>query len=115
MAAGGARRGPAIGDPKFLVGDTAIGRGVGAGEIINTQDEIKHLDHVMKRFPGERRFVLAQGIARDCDWQDDALVAYKPALDDRDVGGEASMRLGAMQIRQIARPTRCGISSARKP
>ena len=87
-------------DPKFLVGDTAIGRGVGAGEIINTQDEIKHLDHVMKRFPGERRFVLAQGIARDRDWQDDALVAYTAVLDDPDVGGEASMRLGAMQIRQ---------------
>jgi hypothetical protein len=87
-------------DPKFLVGDTAIGRGVGAGEIINTQDEIKHLDHVMKRFPGERRFVLAQGIARDRDWQDDALVAYTAVLDDPDVGGEASMRLGAMQMRQ---------------
>lgn len=87
-------------DSKFLVGDTAIGRGVGAGEIINTQDEIKHLDHVMKRFPGERRFVLAQGIARDRAWQDDALVAYTAVLDDPDVGGEASMRLGAMQMRQ---------------
>jgi Flp pilus assembly protein TadD len=87
-------------DPKFLVGDTAIGRGVGAGEIIDTQDEIKHLDHVMKRFPAERRFALAQGIARDRDWQDDALVAYTAVLDDPDVGGEASMRLGAMQMRQ---------------
>ncbi len=29
----------------------------------NTKDEIEHLSHVARQFPGERRFVLAQGIA----------------------------------------------------
>jgi len=33
-------------DPQFLVGDTRIGRGWGAGKIGNTNDEIKHLEHV---------------------------------------------------------------------
>lgn len=86
-------------DARFLVGDIGVGLGVGAGEIINTQDEIKHLDHVMKRFPAERRFVLAQGIARDRYWEDDALTAYAAVADDVDVGGEASMRLGALHMK----------------
>lgn len=86
-------------DAGFLVGDTAIGRGVGAGEIINTQDEIKHLDHVQKRFPSEPRFMLAQGIARDRSWLDDAIVAYTAVVADPDVGGEAAMRLGAAFLR----------------
>ena len=87
-------------DPAFLVGDPAIGKDVGGGEIINRQDEIKHLDHVMKRFPDEHRFALAQGIARDRIWPDDALRAYESLAKDPDVGGEATMRLGAMQLRQ---------------
>lgn len=86
-------------DPQFLVGDTNIGKGVDAGEIINTQDEIKHLDHVQKRFPDERRFLLGQGIARDRDWPEDAVQAYHAIAGDIDVGGEALMRLGAMQMR----------------
>ena len=91
-------------DPQFLVGDTKIGLGVDAGEIVNSQDEIKHLDHVSKRFPSEKRFLLAQGIARDRDWQDDALQAYKAIEGDQDLGGEALMRLGAMQMRMRAYP-----------
>jgi hypothetical protein len=87
-------------DSQFLVGDTKIGRGIGAGEIVNTQDEIKHLDHVVPRFPGERRFLLAQGIARDTDWTDDAEQVYRALENDPDVGGEATMRFGAMQLRQ---------------
>lgn len=83
-------------DSRFLVGDIRIGR---AGEIINVQDEIKHLDHVMKRFPAESRFVLAQGIARDRYWEDDALTAYAAVANDADVGGEASMRLGALHLK----------------
>ena len=86
-------------DAQFLVGDTAIGRGVAAGEIINTQDDIKHLDHVVERFPNEPRFMLGQGIARDRYWQDDAIQAYLSLFGDPDVGGEAMMRLGAMQLR----------------
>ena len=85
-------------DPQFLIGDTKIGLGRLAGEIGNTQDEIKHLDHVMERFPGEMRFVLAQGIARDRDFPDDAVQAYRALQEHPDVGGEALMRLGAMQM-----------------
>lgn len=86
-------------DPQFLVGDTKIGLGVNAGEIGNTQDEIKHLEHVRPRFPTEMRFVLAEGIARDRDWQDDATQAYMALAKDPDVGGEAMMRFGAMHLR----------------
>ncbi|MEX2662531.1 MAG: hypothetical protein WD227_11410 [Vicinamibacterales bacterium] len=86
-------------DPQFLVGDTNIGRDVMAGEIGNVQDEIKHLDHVTPRFPKERRFLLAQGIARDRAWADDATQVYLALERDPDVGGEAMMRLGAMQMR----------------
>lgn len=86
-------------DPQFLVGDPSIGLDVSAGEIINTQKEIKHLDHVVKRFPKEPRFMLGQGIARDRFWQDDALIAYTAVANDPDVGAEAAMRLGAMQMR----------------
>lgn len=87
-------------DPAFLVGDTNIGRGAAAGEIGNIQDEIKHLDHAQARFPKEARFMLAQGIARDRAWPEDAEQAYTALLNDPDVGGEASMRLGAMRLRQ---------------
>ena len=67
--------------------------------IINTQDDIKHLDHVVERFPNEPRFMLGQGIARDRYWQDDAIQAYLALFGDPDVGGEAMMRLGAMHLR----------------
>jgi tetratricopeptide (TPR) repeat protein len=85
-------------DVHFLVGDPNIGRGTGAGEIGNLQDEIKHLDHVTERFPGEPRFMLAQGIARP-QWPDDAVKAFTAVLPDEDVGGEAAMRLGALEMR----------------
>ena len=65
---------------------------------MNTQLEIKHLDHVAKRFPNEARFMLAQGIARDRVWHDDAFKAYTAVANDPDVGGEAAMRLGTMQM-----------------
>jgi tetratricopeptide (TPR) repeat protein len=87
-------------DSQFLVGDLAIGKGIWAGEIGNRQDEIKHLEQVRKRFPKEMRFVLAEGIARDPAWTDDATQAYRALAGDPDVGGEATMRLGAMQMRQ---------------
>ena len=87
-------------DPQFLLGDTKVGRGVGAGEIINTQDDIKHIDHATSRFPNERRFVLAQGIAADRDWEPEATQAYSALLSDPIVGGEATMRLGALHMRK---------------
>jgi hypothetical protein len=82
-------------DVHFLVGDPNIGRGIGAGEIGNLQAEIKHLDHVTERFPNEPRFMLAQGIARP-QWPTDAAKAFMAVMDDEDVGGEATMRLGAL-------------------
>lgn len=87
-------------DPAFLVGDTKIGLGIFAGEIGNISDEIKHLEHVRERFPKEMRFLLAEGIARDTDWMDDAVQAYRALQNDPDVGGEAMMRFGAMRLRQ---------------
>jgi len=85
-------------DPQFLVGDPSIGGGIGSAEIVNIQDEIKHLEHTRPRFPAEMRFVLAEGIARDRVWPDDAARVYRALEDDPDVGGEATMRLGAMQV-----------------
>ena len=86
-------------DPQFLIGDVNIGQGPERGEIVNTQDEIKHLDHIIERFPKESRFQLAQGIARDLHFPQEAMVAYRALERDPDVGGEATMRLGAMQVR----------------
>jgi hypothetical protein len=86
-------------DPQFLVGDPNIGRGWMSGEIGNARDEITHLEHVTPRFPKEMRFVLAQGIARDRYFPEDAAMVYRALEHDPDVGGEATMRLGAMQVR----------------
>ena len=85
-------------DVAFLVGDPNVGRGAGAGEIGNRQDEIYHLDHVTARFPTEPRFLLAHGIARP-QWPEDAFKAFTALLDDEDVGGEAAMRAGALEMR----------------
>lgn len=86
-------------DTQFLVGDPKIGKGIGPGEIGNIADEIKHLDHVWKRFPEEKRFVLGQAIARDREWPEDSVQAYRALEKDPIVGGEALMRLGAMYMR----------------
>jgi hypothetical protein len=87
-------------DPQFLIGDVNVGRGPEGGEIGNTQDEIKHLEHAMKRFPKESRVQLAYGIAQDRDFPLDAAVVYRTLESDPDVGGEAMMRLGAMLSRR---------------
>jgi tetratricopeptide (TPR) repeat protein len=87
-------------DPQFLIGDVNIGRGPEWGEIVNTQDEIKHLEHVMERFPNEGRFQLAYGIAHERDFPRDAMKIYRGLERDPDVGGEAMMRLGALQVRR---------------
>lgn len=83
-------------DQQFLVGDPRRGMGALAGEIMNEQDEIKHLDHVEVRFPGEVRFKLAQGIARFRDWPDDARRAFAALADHPAAGAEATMRDGQM-------------------
>lgn len=87
-------------DPQFLIGDTKIGLGIAAGEIGNRADEIKHLEHAVSRFPRVTRFTLAQGIARDRDLPEDAIRTYRALERDPDVGGEATMRLGALQLRE---------------
>ena len=86
-------------DTHFLVGDPAIGRGRGAGEIINLQDEIKHLGHATARFPDDVRLKLAEGIARDRVWPVDASNAYQALSDELTVGGEAMARLAILQFR----------------
>ena len=69
-------------------------------EVVNTQDEIGHLNHVMERFPLESRFVLAQGIARQPDFPEDAAEIYSLLGDDPVVGGEALARLAALQLKR---------------
>ena len=85
-------------DVHFLIGDPYIGQGFHTPEIINIRDEIKHLDHTMERFPKEMRFVLAQGVARDQYFPEDAVQAYSALENDPDVGAEALVRLGAMHM-----------------
>jgi VWFA-related protein len=85
-------------DPQFLIGDTKLGLGSKAGEIMNEQHEILHLKHSQDRFPNEARFVLAEGIARFRDWADDAHATYRKLADRPDVGGEALAREGQMFI-----------------
>ncbi|HUF47438.1 MAG TPA: hypothetical protein VMM93_06435 [Vicinamibacterales bacterium] len=87
-------------DIQFLVGDPHIGGVPGSAAIGNTVDEIKHLEHVRPRFPDEARFLLAEGIARERAWADDAVAAFSSLTDHVDVGGEATMRLGALLARQ---------------
>jgi tetratricopeptide (TPR) repeat protein len=101
-------------DPQFLVGDPNIGRGWHTGEIGNTQDDIKHLAHARERFPEEARFLLAEGIARDRMWRDDATQAYLAVRNHPDVGGVAMMRFGAMQMRTGGRATPPGADSGRR-
>ncbi len=44
--------------------------------------------------------MLAQGIARERAWPDEAVRAFTAVANDLDVGGEATMRLGAIEMRQ---------------
>ena len=85
-------------DPQFLVGDQRRGLGFLAGEIINEQTEIRHLDHARTRFPNEMRFQLAEGVARYRDWPDDARKAFDALEDDPTVGAEALIRNGQLWL-----------------
>jgi tetratricopeptide (TPR) repeat protein len=89
-------------DAQFLVGDQRRGLGYKAGEIVNEQTEIRHLDHARTRFPAETRFQLAEGIARYRDWPDDAAKAFTALEDDPAVGAEALIRNGQLWLeRQV--------------
>lgn len=69
-------------------------------EVLNVQKEIGHLNHVIGRFPDEKRFVLGQALARERPTPNDAARLYTAMLTDQMVGGEAAMRLGALYLRQ---------------
>ena len=86
-------------DYEFLIGSPWDGRA-------NPKDEIKQLNHAIARFPTERRFALAQGIA--AEWRlfpttrtgaKEAQQIFETLKDDAQVGGEAAVRLGFMQLR----------------
>jgi tetratricopeptide (TPR) repeat protein len=78
----------AVGDPWSIV------------NIVNTQDEIHHLDHVAKRFPKEPRFTLGQAIALEWYRYEHALMAFTSIKDDPVVGAEATLRLGMVKFRR---------------
>jgi tetratricopeptide (TPR) repeat protein len=88
-------------DHEFLVGDPT-------GAIGNPQKEIEHLDHVVARFPDEARFVLGGGIALEWRFADEARATLEAIRDHVDVGGEATMRLGAIVLRKPRRGESAG-------
>jgi tetratricopeptide (TPR) repeat protein len=82
----------------------------------NRKDEIVHLTHAVTRFPFERRFALAQGIA--VEWRlfpsrrpgsAEAQKIFEILRDDPSVGAEASVRLGLMHSRNNNATTAFGL------
>jgi tetratricopeptide (TPR) repeat protein len=94
------------GDFEFLIGSPWEARG-------NPQDEPEHIAHLIKRFPSEPRFVLAQAVAIEAQtWPvgfrlsrsrvvnpPDAIRALQGMTKDDAIGAEASVRLGALRLR----------------
>ena len=94
-------------DFEFLIGSPFEARGT------KESDEPRHLVHASARFPHERRFALAQGIALDWrTWPErrrgtpphargtrEAEQVFESLVKDEAVGGEASVRLGALRLR----------------
>lgn len=87
-------------DYEFLIGSPWEGRA-------NKGDEFYHLEHTIKRFPKDRRLLLAQGIA--AEWRlfpnerntglKEATNIFDNLATDPEVGGEASLRLGIVLLR----------------
>jgi len=71
----------------------------GADEVANVNKQIAHLNHVMARFPAEKRFVLGEALTRERTGPTDAIKLYTSLLEDPDVGAEAAVRLGAFHLR----------------
>jgi hypothetical protein len=59
---------------------------------------IDHALHLEARFPTEPRFKLAIGIAEEVHDTRRAAVVFEQLVDDVDVGGEATMRLGSIAL-----------------
>jgi tetratricopeptide (TPR) repeat protein len=87
-------------DYEFLIGSPWDGRA-------NKGDEILHLEHAIGRFPKDRRMLLAEGIAaelrlfpraRNTGFKE-AQQIFVGLKDDPEVGAEAAMRLGALNLR----------------
>jgi tetratricopeptide (TPR) repeat protein len=94
------------GDWEFLIGSPFEDRG-------NVKDEFEHLSHVIKRFPNEPRFALAQAVA--IEWRTwsqgfrrprssagnavEAIRALDRMSKDDAIGPEASLRLGFLRLR----------------
>ena len=99
-----------VGDFEFLIGSPFEVRG-------NPKDEFEHLNHVIKRFPSESRFALAQAVALEWltwpqRWQaqfrrarpnivfsSQAINAFDHMSKDEAIGAEASLRLGSVRMR----------------
>ncbi|TAK17051.1 MAG: hypothetical protein EPO35_03970, partial [Acidobacteria bacterium] len=87
-------------DYEFLIGSPWEGRA-------NKGDEIMHLEHAIARFPKDRRLLLAQGIAAELrlfprprnTGIKEAETIFANLKDDPEVGAEAKLRLGAMDVR----------------
>lgn len=92
------------GDFEFLIGSPYEDRH-------NERAEFEHLKHSIARVPNESRFLLGQAVAME--WTTfpgrkasatrpgarDAMQAFRDLSGDPDVGGEALMRLGTLQMR----------------
>jgi len=98
--------------PPASVAPPQVSRGIGGlpvmtrppqrfpDEVLNVGKEIGHLNHVAERFPGEKRFMLGEALARERPSMSDALKVYATLLTDPDVGGEAAVRMGALYLRR---------------
>jgi tetratricopeptide (TPR) repeat protein len=72
--------------------------------VANEKKQIAHLNHVVERFPNEKRFLLAEGLARESRQPTESVKVYQTLTSDLAVGGEAAVRLGSLLLRRGAVP-----------
>jgi tetratricopeptide (TPR) repeat protein len=89
-------------DDEFLYGDVNFPGRYSRTTLISPTIKIEHLRHLRERFPNEQRFQIAEAIALEFvdSAHDVATKMFRTLQNDIDVGGEATMRLGAMALRQ---------------
>jgi len=89
-------------DDEFLYGDVNFPGRYDRKTMISPTIKIEHLRHLRHRFPHEPRFQIAEPIA--LEWiptaTDVATKMFTDLQNDIDVGGEATLRLGAMALRR---------------